>query len=152
TVLELRMVEQGFLVKIARTVDQAFKMLEGGEIEVVISELDLQPQDGFALLEEARKHAWGKELPWVILSRKHGRAEAQRAFELGVADMVAKPSNNDLLVAKLRQILETRATKAGPRGVSGSLSEMALPDIIQVLWHGRKSGSLRIRSKGEVGE
>jgi hypothetical protein len=55
-------------------------------------------------------------------------------------------------VAKLKQLLEQRATKAGPRGVSGSLSEMALPDIVQVLWHGRKSGSLKVRTKADVGE
>jgi response regulator RpfG family c-di-GMP phosphodiesterase len=152
TVLELRMVEQGFLVRIARTTDQAVKILETGEVEVVISELDLTPQDGFALLEEARKQPWGREMPWIVLSRRHGRAEAARAYELGVADMVAKPTNNDLLVAKLKQLLEQRATKAGPRGVSGSLSEMALPDIVQVLWHGRKSGSLKVRTKADVGE
>jgi hypothetical protein len=29
---------------------------------------------------------------------------------------------------------------------------MALPDMIQVLWHGRKSGTFRIRAKNESGE
>jgi hypothetical protein len=29
---------------------------------------------------------------------------------------------------------------------------MSLPDIVQVLWHGRKTGSLKIRSRGNVGE
>jgi hypothetical protein len=29
---------------------------------------------------------------------------------------------------------------------------MGLPDIIQVLWHGRKSGSLKIRSGTDQGE
>ncbi len=152
TVLELRMVQQGFLVKVARSAEQAVKMLESGEIEVVISELELAGQDGFALLTEARKHPWGKDMPWVLLTRRQNRNDPQRAFELGVLDFIAKPANSDLLIAKIKQMLEQRATKAGPRGVSGSLSEMGLPDIIQVLWHGRKSGSLRIRSRNEVGE
>ena len=39
-----------------------------------------------------------------------------------------------------------------PRGVGGSLTEMGLPDIVQVLWHGRKTGSLKIRSGTEQGE
>jgi hypothetical protein len=87
-----------------------------------------------------------------LLTRRTGAAEAGRGFEMGVLDFIAKPVNADLLGAKIKQILETRATKAGPRGVSGSLTEMALPDIVQVLWHGRKTGSLRIRSKNENGE
>jgi response regulator RpfG family c-di-GMP phosphodiesterase len=152
TVLELRLVQQGFTVRIARSTDQAMKALEAGDIEVVVSELELQPQDGFALLEEARKHAWGKELPWVLLTRKHGRGEAQRGFELGVLDVVAKPANTDLLVAKLKQMMEQRATKGGTRGVSGSLAEMGLADIVQILWHGRKTGSLKVRNGNDAGE
>lgn len=152
TVLELRMIQQGFLVKIARSAEQAVKLAEGGEVDVVISELDLVGADGLALLTEARKHPWGKEMPWVVLTRRQNRTDPQRAFELGVLDFIAKPANSDLLIAKIKQMLEQRAIKAGPRGVSGSLSEMSLPDIVQVLWHGRKSGSLKIRSNNEIGE
>jgi len=47
----------------------------------------------------------------------------------------------DLLVAKLKQIIEREAqrTGAGARGVSGSLLEMSLPDMVQVLWHGERA-------------
>src|SRR3954469_15074496 len=58
TVLELRLLEQGFEVSQAHTIEQALKHLEKGDIEIVVSELDLQPIDGFALLGEARKQAW----------------------------------------------------------------------------------------------
>ncbi len=56
--------------------------------------------DGIALLAEARKHPWGKDMAWVFHTRRQGRAEAQRAFELGVADYVAKPAPTDVFVAK----------------------------------------------------
>ncbi|HVW29884.1 MAG TPA: HD domain-containing phosphohydrolase [Polyangiaceae bacterium] len=152
TVLELRMIEQGFEVRIARTAEQAMKFLESGDIEVVVSELDLKPQDGFALLGEARKRDWGKRLPWVILTSRVSSADAKRAFELGAADFMSKPVSTDLLVAKLKQVMAREERERAPRGVGGSLTEMGLPDIIQVLWHGRKSGSLKIRSGTEQGE
>src|SRR6185369_632773 len=98
TVLELRLIEQGFEVRIARTTDQALKFLEAGDIEVVVSELDLKPQDGFALLAEARKHEWGKRLPWVIVTARASSADAKRAFDLGAADVMSKPVGTDLLV------------------------------------------------------
>ena len=47
-----------------------------------------------------------------------------------------------MLVAKLKAMLDQRATKTGPRGVSGSLKEMSLPDMIQVLWHEQEDGQL----------
>jgi response regulator RpfG family c-di-GMP phosphodiesterase len=152
TVLELRLIEQGFEVRIARTVDQAFKILEGGEIEVVVSELDLTPQDGFALLGEARKRDWGKDLPWVIVAASSASADAKRAFDLGASDYMSKPVATDLLVAKLKQIMEREARGRPSRGVGGSLQEMGLPEIVQVLWHGRKSGSLKIRAQRDQGE
>ena len=154
TVLELRLLEQGFQVDQARSADQAIKFLEKGEIEIVISDMQLeQGTDGFKLLELARKSDWGRNLPWVFVATSAGGADAKRAFDLGAGDFLTKPVKADLLVAKIRQVLEREASRGGAkRGVSGSLTEMSLPDMVQVLWHGRKSGSLRIRSPGGVGE
>ncbi len=154
TVLELRMVEQGFEVQQGHNAEQALKHLKTGEFELVVSELDLGPgDDGFSLLAEARKHEWGKKLPWIFVTSRTSSADARRAFELGAADFMTKPVSADLLVAKLKQIIEREAAQGGAsRGVSGSLSEMGLPDMVQVLWHARKSGSLKIRANNNSGE
>lgn len=155
TVLELRMVEQGFEVQQAHTAEQALKFLQSGEFEIAVTEVDFGGgMDGYALLGEVRKHPWGKKLPWIFVTGRSASADARRAFELGAADFMQKPVSADLLVAKLKQIMEREATHAGgvSRGVSGSLTEMGLPDMVQVLWHGRKSGSLKIRSGQEQGE
>lgn len=152
TVLELRMFEQGFVVRTARTAEQALKTLAEGEIDLVVGEVDLGPTDGLALLGEVRKQPWGKDLPWVVYTRRQERAVAQRAFELGVLDFVNKPANADVLVAKLKALLGQRMAARPSRGVSGSLREMGLPDMVQVLFHGRKTGNLRIRSPEGAGE
>jgi response regulator RpfG family c-di-GMP phosphodiesterase len=152
TVLELRMIEQGFVVRTARSVEQALKVLAEGDIDLVISELDLGPNDGLQLLSQARKEAWGKDLPWVVYTRRQERSLAQKAFEMGVFDYVNKPANADVLVAKLKAMLDQKASTRGSRGVNGSLREMGLPDMVQVLFHGRKGGALRIRAPQGSGE
>ncbi len=155
TVLELRMIEQGFEVAQARASDQALKILEKGDVDIVVSELELQPIDGFQLLAEARKNSWGQKVPWVIVTGRTGggRTDAQKAFELGAIDFLTKPLSSDLLVAKLKQIIEREAVRGGPaRGVAGSLQEMGLPEMVQVLNYGRKNGSLKIRSGSNSGE
>lgn len=155
TVLELRMIEQGFEVQQARSIEQALKILQAGECEMVVSEVELGGGggDGFSLLAEARKHDWGKKLPWIFVTSRTASADARRAFELGAQDFMTKPVAADLLVAKLKQIMEREAVQGGTnRGVSGSLGEMGLPDMVQVLWHGRKTGSLKIRSQSDRGE
>jgi response regulator RpfG family c-di-GMP phosphodiesterase len=157
TVLELRMVEQGFDVKIARSADAARKLvaMEGVEFDLVVCEVELPDADGLAFLSEARKERWGREIAWVVHTQKQGRTEAQRAFDLGAMDFVAKPAQADVLVAKIKAMLEQRAQsgKGGAaKGVSGSLREMGLPDIVQVLFHGRKTGKLNVKSAGNSGE
>jgi response regulator RpfG family c-di-GMP phosphodiesterase len=152
TVIELRLLEQGFEVQQAHGSEQAFKLLEGGEFDIVVSELELKPMDGLALLAEVRRRNWGKKLPWIFVSARSSRAEAQQAFDLGAADYMTKPVSPDLLVAKSRQIIEREAAGRGRRGAAGSLREMGLPDVIQVLWHGRKTAALRIRANGSSGE
>jgi response regulator RpfG family c-di-GMP phosphodiesterase len=152
TMLELRMIEQGFEVVICRASDQAAKALQGGEFELVISEVDLKPEDGFALFRAMRAQPYGQDLPWVFLTRRAGRSDVQLGFELGAADYVMKPAQADVLVTKLKQLIERSATKVRSKGVSGSLTEMALPDIVQILWHGRKTGALRIRAGSDTGE
>ena len=157
TVLELRMVEQGFDVKIARSADAARRLfaMDGVEFDLVVCEVELPDTDGLAFLSEARKERWGRDIAWIVHTQKQGRTEAQRAFELGAMDFVAKPVQADVLVAKIKAMLETRAQSGkggGAKGVSGSLREMGLPDIVQVLFHGRKTGKLNVKSGGNSGE
>ena len=154
TVLELRMVEQGFDVKTARSVEVARKLLaaESSEFDLVVCEVELPDADGLAFLSEARKEPWGRDMPWVVHTRKQGRTEANRAFELGAMDFVVKPVQADVMVAKLKAMLDQWSTGRGAKGVSGSLREMGLPDIVQVLFHGRKTGRLNVRSAGKNGE
>ena len=158
TVLELRMVEQGFDVKTARTVDAARKLLSSdrAEHDVVVCEVEMPDTDGLAFLSEARKTSWGRDMPWVVHSHKQSRTDAQRAFDLGALDFVSKSQPADVLVAKLKALLDQRASSGSggktTKGVSGSLREMGLPDIVQVLFHGRKTGKLAVRSNGKTGE
>jgi CheY-like chemotaxis protein len=154
TVLELRMVEQGFDVRTARTIDAARKLLSAADadFDLIVCEVELPDADGLAFLSEARKESWGRDLPWVVHTAKQGRAEAQRAFDLGAMDFVAKPVQADVLVAKLKAMLDQWSARQPSKGVTGSLREMGLPDMVQVLFHGRKTGKLEIRSGGKSGE
>ena len=140
-VLQLRMVEQGFDVHVARSLDEARSVLKHHEFALVVSEVDLeQPDEGFVLLQENASLAEG--IAWVFLSGRETRETAERAFALQADDFLTKPVATEVVVAKLTQLIEKQSHRVAPHGVSGSLSQMGLPDIIQVLWHGRKTCAL----------
>jgi response regulator RpfG family c-di-GMP phosphodiesterase len=155
TVLDIRMVEQGFETRIVRNVESAKKALkEAGEepYDLVVSELDLSDGSGLDLLEAIRKEPYGRDLAWVFHTSRQGGKEAQRAFRSGALDFVTKPISSEILVAKLKVLLDQRSIARGTGGVSGSLREMGLADLVQVLFNGRKTGKLVVRSGADMGE
>lgn len=162
-VIEMRLVQQGFAVRVARGVDSALAVLKEHELDVVLSELAFGPEggDGFDLLDQARRIAKTRDVPWIVLTSRDQVQETERAFDLGVVDFILKPPNVNVLVAKLRQAADHRRSApsaqrtsgpGSPAGVSGNLSDMGLPELIQILWQGRKSGTLTVRSGAQFGE
>jgi response regulator RpfG family c-di-GMP phosphodiesterase len=146
--LELRLLGHGFEVKVGRSADAALKVLLEREIHLVVLEVDLEPFDGFELLRRAQAEEKSRAVPFLFFTSRSAPDDVARAFEMGAADYVIKPSTTEVLVAKIRQILERRATVTPTAGVSGSLTDMAIPDLVQILAQGRKTGRLRITAPG----
>jgi response regulator RpfG family c-di-GMP phosphodiesterase len=151
-VLQLRLAEQGFDVHVARTVEEAEKALAAREFALVVSEIDLdEPEAGLTLKQTADKMQQ-KSMSWVFVSSRDDRQTAARALKLGADDFIAKPVSTEILVAKLMQLVERQSQKVAPRGVSGSLAQMGIPEIVQILWHGRKTCALKITHGDESGQ
>ena len=152
-VLEVRFAEQGSEVVIERTVASALKRLDAENFDVVVSEVELPDADGFDLLRRMRERGHNT-VPLMFLTTRRDQSAIRRGLELGAADYVVKPASAAVVAAKAGRIIEqARDQKTSGRGVSGSLREMSLPDVIQILANGRKSGRLEVRSatlKGEM--
>jgi DNA-binding response OmpR family regulator len=151
TILELHLSDAGLDVHIARTLVQAREALRGAEFELVVAEVILPDGDGIELLAEARTLNGGESLGWVVYTSSNSQSKAQRAFALGALDFVAKPIAVGVFVAKLRAMIDQR-TRKRQGGVSGSLAEMGLPEIVQAVLQGRKSGRLTIERGADRGE
>ncbi|MFW6023505.1 MAG: DUF4388 domain-containing protein [Myxococcota bacterium] len=149
TVLEMRLMEHGHEVLIARTTTDAAARLEQGDVDLVISELDVPPDGGFGLMES---FGGSGGPPVLLLTRRGDRESVARGFALGAADYLVKPASGEVVVAKTDHLLQKARRQAAPRGVTGSLREMALPDVVQILSNGRKTGRLTIRGGGVCGE
>jgi CheY-like chemotaxis protein len=118
----------------------------------VLSEFELGDRDGIWLIERIRASAHA-EMPVILHTRKSDRESVSRSFELGVVDYVLKPASPDVVAAKVHKTLETTGTtRTIGRGVSGSLREMSLSDVLQLLANGRKSGRLQINAEGIAGD
>lgn len=152
TVLELRLVEQGYEVAIARSSEDALRILASKDVDLVITEIELPDYDGFSLLEQMRLLPESAETPVLFLTGRSDRESVHHGFSLGAVDYLIKPASSDVCVAKVKQVLEGVRRSRVPRGVMGSLEEMTLTELVQILANGRRSGVLRLSSGGLVGE
>lgn len=150
--LELRFQEQGYDVTTVRTRPEAEGRLRNERFDIVITEVDLDGGDGFGLVAVARAEERNKDTAFVFHTRRSDRDSVSRGYELGAADYLTKPTSIELVVAKCGQIFEALLRRRGGGGLSGSLRDMGLTEVVQVLGQGRKSGCLRIVSQHRVGE
>ena len=145
-VLEVQFAGQGYEVTIERSVERALQCLDAEKYDVVISEVHLSDGQGFDLLRRMRESSHA-QVPLMFVTSERAQSSVNRGLELGAADYVVKPASAAVVVAKAsRAIADSRTKKPGARGVSGSLQEMSLPDVMQILGNGRKSGLLKVTS------
>ncbi len=151
-VLEVQFAGQGYDVSIERSIKGALRSLDTDGYDVVVSEINLADGQGFELLELMRNNGH-TQMPLMFVSSDRAQSSVNRGLELGAADYVVKPTSAAVIAAKAgRMIANSRTQKPGPRGISGSLQEMALPDLIQMIANGRKNGILRVRNGASQGE
>jgi response regulator RpfG family c-di-GMP phosphodiesterase len=151
TVLELALLENLYAVRIARAADEALRFVESGEVDVLVSEMKLDSGTGMELLQKIRGAPGGESLPFLFLSEETDGAKVAAALDAGATDYLFKPVATQVLIAKLRRLFEQTRASRKVRGVSGSLEEMGIPDIVQILHQGRKTGALELSVEGDKG-
>ena len=154
TILDLNFANAGFNVEVCENSRIAMERIKAKKFDVVLTEVDLEPIDGFELIKRIKANDKVKHIPVVFYTMRSSPKDVDKGFALGAADYLVKPSSVELLIAKIMKTTRDAATKAAvpTDGASGSLKEMDLPDLIQVLSQGRKTAKLKITSNKEEGE
>jgi len=105
----LRYRRVGWKFSFAHNATAAREVMREKPVDVLVSDIKMPGQDGFALLEALRKDpAWG-DLPVVLITGLEGSKLKTKALELGATDLLSKPVNTDELVARIN--LELRQSR-----------------------------------------
>ncbi len=97
--------ESGFEVELATRGDEGARLALAGRPDLVVLDLLLPGQTGFAVLEQLRDRCTA---PVIVLTARTELADRLRSFELGAIDFVAKPFFIEELVARVRSRLRPR--------------------------------------------
>jgi DNA-binding response OmpR family regulator len=102
----------GFAVELASRGDDGARLALANAPDVIVLDLLLPEQSGFAVLEQIQGRCTA---PVLVLTARTELADRLKCFALGAADFVAKPFFVEELVARIRLRLGARVE--GPRRV-----------------------------------
>jgi response regulator RpfG family c-di-GMP phosphodiesterase len=143
--LEMRLANDGYDVRCVARADEALEGILAAVPDLVLAEVDGDTGDAFQLLREIRKDAAFQHVPFAFLARSESRLLNIRALRQGVDDFLVKEGDLEVLLARIQNILTRESTRRGfglkraKRGVTGSLDNLGLPDIVQTLTIGMKT-------------
>src|SRR5204862_1317215 len=88
-------------------------------------------------------------VPFVFLSADARPPTRSAAFAAGADDFLIKPCDGDVLSTRARTLIaRERRTIAGRRpdgvGLAGRFSEVACQDLLALLEHGQRSGTVSV--------
>ncbi|MBH61123.1 MAG: hypothetical protein CL569_01470 [Alphaproteobacteria bacterium] len=97
---------RGFQISTADGGEKMREALEDNEIDLVVLDLIMPGEDGFALTDMIRRNC---DSGIIILSTVGDPAEQALGLELGADDYVTKPCDPRALLARIRSVLRRRS-------------------------------------------
>jgi len=147
TAIEARLSQAGYeVVSVANGAD-ALERVRTLRPVALIANQRLPRRDGLSVLLEMRRDKDLGRIPVIIITDRVGPADVARGLELGAEDVLEKPINLRVLLAKLRKVVgreQPAAARSG--GIVGRLSDLGLPDLLQTLYLGAKTAEIIVTS------
>jgi DNA-binding response OmpR family regulator len=95
----------GFKVLLASNPADGRKILDSEVPHVVLSDLHMEPENGFSFIQSIRSQKQFNPIPILVLSALNDFQSVKKAIALGVSDYVIKPLQAPMLLRKLRKAL-----------------------------------------------
>lgn len=107
-----RLREAGYRIVAAETAETAVAELHRLPVDLVLAELVMAGTSGTALVRLMRDDSGLRDTPVILLAGRADASDAIRALEAGADDIVAKPFDHDVLIARIaRQLARAQAVR-----------------------------------------
>jgi response regulator RpfG family c-di-GMP phosphodiesterase len=156
--LKMRLLNEGLEVEEAESYEKTLERMLKETPDLALIDIDFEPTEAFQLIQEMQADDKLVHLPVAFLSQRGDRILKIRALRQGVDDFLSKAENLEELVARIENILTREAIRAdgevrrSRRGITGSLENLSLPDIIQTLTIGMKTACVSLTSGENQGK
>ena len=94
----------GFNVLVAEDGNDAVRQLEGGRVDLIITDLNMPGLDGFGVIEHVRSNAQHKFVPILMLTTESDAEKKERGKAMGATGWIVKPFNPEKLVQIVHKV------------------------------------------------
>jgi CheY-like chemotaxis protein len=150
-VLEVSLRKAGFSVNTAESGASALQWAFTEPPDLVVSDTKLPDISGFELCQRIRSDNRTRNAVVVFLTEEAGSESKIAGINAGADDFLTKPVLVKEIVSRVKTLLEKRRTdslarRERPGNLSGTLSNMGVVDLLQVMEAGKKSGIVHLSS------
>ena len=140
-----RLNDAGFTVFGVRTALDALATLQRETIDLVLAEKELPGRSGIEFTRLVREHNAYEDLPVMLITGKNDRIGACEAYAVGADDVIAKPFDTDVIVARIHRRLSSAGKVSALRQDNSILDARVIQRAIEL-------GDLRDRLRALRGE
>jgi len=143
TAIESRLAQAGYEVIAVADGAAALERVNTLKPAAVLANLRLPRRDGLSLLLEIKQNEETANIPVIILADRADGPTISRALDFGAEDVLEKPVNLQVLMARLRRAAG-RPKRTRASGIVGRLADLNLLDLLQTLHLGNKAAEVTV--------
>lgn len=102
----------GYVVEDAADGDQALALMRANRPDLVLSDMNMRPLDGFGLMRAMHDDPQLATIPFVLMSGEQTPDMVTRALHAGIEGFLAKPFGRDQLIRQIAAVLTRRRVAA----------------------------------------
>lgn len=110
--LETRLIKENLLVDMATDGQEALKMIEKQKFDVILTDLMIPNVAGRELIMQIQQSALNSDTSIIVLSSLSSDEIIVDLLTTGVRDYIVKPFSVNVIVAKIKQLLQMNLTAA----------------------------------------
>jgi DNA-binding response OmpR family regulator len=120
-----------FEVTLAADGELGLKAFTDGEFDICIFDVMMPKKDGFSLAEDVKK--LNKATPIIFLTAKNLREDILRGYQIGADDYITKPFDTELLLYKIKAILQRSSTLEAEKQDQFKISNLLFDSVLRQL-------------------
>jgi len=99
---------EGYDVLVAKDGMDAMQVLQETTPDIILTDIEMPRMDGFGLARNIRDDVRTKNTPLIMISSRTADKHQSLAKEIGVDAFFGKPVQDEELIAKMKELLETK--------------------------------------------